>query len=264
MRKLAQIAFPVFILICTHFCLAKNNEFPPYGFIDDMPYPLGQCFNNIINAKGDYQTYQINISFGKVSANNNQHYYTGARCAVFVFENAIIGAMESPFGTAEQTLWKIKDDGVHLYGANGTYTAAMHYALMQIAHKKVFYLHDVKGSFDDNVNMYVATVVRKQGYDTVLPDNAIVASGGADFFLAGVKRAAVGKYEFGIHSWGGQNEQGRDFPKDHPAHHQYLNFYDDLKINEAFYWFTLQMAPVNSMYYMNKLEMNKFGLINAK
>lgn len=242
---------------------AKNNEFAPYGFIDEMPYAMGQCFNNIIEIDGVAADFELEATFDTVSAIGKQRTYSGDRCAVFLFNDAVVGVMEGYMGTPEKAEWLIKDDGVHLYGPNGTYSAAMEYALSTREHKKVMYLHDIEGSFDDSVNLEVAMTVRHKGYNTVLPQDGFVASGGADFFLAGVKRAVENQYEYGVHSWGADDGEAMDFPRDHPVHQEYLEFYRELGINETFYWFTLESAPASDIHLMSRDEMDGFNLINA-
>jgi len=242
---------------------AKNIEFPPYGYIDEMPYAMGQCFNNIIDVQGNAEDYAIDVSFETVSALGRAGNYSGERCAVFLFKDAVVGAMESYFGTEEKSVWVIKPDGVHMYGPNGTYTAAMHYALSERAHKKVLFLHEIEGSFDDDVNLVVTVAIRHQGYNTVLPSGGTVASGGADFFLGGVKRAIQDKFEYGVHSWGGPDGEGSSFPREHHVHEQYIQFYRELGIDVSFYWFTLESASADDIHLMTRSEMDDFNLVNA-
>ena len=144
-------------------------------------------------------------------------------------------------------------------------TAAMHYALMQREHKKVLYLHDIEGSFDDDVNLKAAIEIHNQGYNTVLPNGGEVASGGSDFFLAGVKRAIQGDYKYGVHSWGGGDDDVKaiDLPKNHEEHDKYLSFYKEVGIDSAFYWYTIESAPEEGMHWMSVSEMDKFKLVNA-
>ena len=260
MQKILLFIISLFITTST---FAKNNNFGFYGFIDEMPYAVGQCFNNITKINGKIDEYKIKITFDKVSAIGKTK-ISKPRCGVFVFNDGIVGAMENYFGEKSKFTWFIKPDGIHIYGESGTYTGAMQFALSKLKHKKVFYLHEIQGSFDDDVNLYATIAIRQQGYNTVLPNGGKIYSGGVDFFLAGKKRAIENEnFEFGVHSWDGSSGEGRELPKDHPEHQMFLETMRELDITTDFYWYTLEVAPASGMHLMNLDEIKKFKIVNS-
>lgn len=250
------------LLLVSFFTTAKQNQFGEYGYIDSMSYPVGQCFNNIHKIDDVIKGYNITVTFNTVKLTGKKT-VAKDRCAVFVFNDAILGGAQDYYGNSHSTVWYIKHDGIHLYGVNNIYTAAMQYALSKVPHKKVLFLHDIPGSLDDTVNLQTINVVRKQAYNTILPDGASVASGGADFFLSGVKRAVEGSFNYGVHSWGNSHFQGADLPRNHPEHQMFIKLYKTIDIPEEFYWYTLKAAPVDKMFFMRRQEMMSFELINS-
>lgn len=117
----------------------------------------------------------------------------------------------------------------------------------------------VPGSIDDDANIRASSYVRKFGYNTRLNRNSMVASGGTDFFLAGVKRSVAKGAMVGVHSWeGNEGQEGKDVAQDDPQHKLYLDYYEQMEIPAAFYWFTLEAAPATAMYWMNASELNQY------
>lgn len=123
-------------------------------------------------------------------------------------------------------------------------------------------MKDVPGSIDDIANLEASRLIRKYGLNTHVPSDGMIASGGTDFFCAGVKRTVEEGGEIGVHSWaGGDIEDASKLPRNHPEHKKYLDYYNEMNILEAFYWFTITAAPANDIYMMNKAEMEKYKLI---
>lgn len=122
-------------------------------------------------------------------------------------------------------------------------------------------LLDVPGSMDDESMVRAAGLVRRMGLGTHMPSDGEVASGGTDFFLAGVKRTADPGARFGVHSWSGFDEEGGDLPRDHPEHELYLDFYRTMGISEDFYWYTLDAAPADGIHWMTEDEIEVYSMV---
>jgi hypothetical protein len=123
---------------------------------------------------------------------------------------------------------------------------------------------NVSGSIDDVSNLVASRLVREAGYNIEDPEGGFIASGGVDFFCAGVKRSAHENSEIGVHSWAGAGvSNANELPKDHPEHEKYIAYYKEMGIPEEFYWFTIQAAPASSMYNMTQEERVQYGLIEA-
>lgn len=120
---------------------------------------------------------------------------------------------------------------------------------------------NVPGSIDDDSCLRAARMVRRAGLATHVPSGGEVASGGTDFFLAGIERTVDEGARLGVHSWAGFDEEGSDLPEDHPEHERYLAYYRDLGIDESFYWFTLRAAPAESIHFMRQAELRRYGML---
>ncbi|WP_420586252.1 alpha/beta hydrolase [Ruegeria sp.] len=121
-------------------------------------------------------------------------------------------------------------------------------------------LQNIEGSVDDDSNVIFSRVVRVEGFDTVVPSNGLVASGGTDLFLAGNTRVLEPGACVGVHSWGGGGYVAADLPEDHPEHDRYLDYFEDIDVDTDFYWFTLNAAPEDGMHWMTAAEANRFDL----
>jgi len=120
-------------------------------------------------------------------------------------------------------------------------------------------MHDVPGSLDDEACLEAARLVRRFKLNTHLPADAEIVSGAVDFYLAGVKRTAVVGAKVGVHSWrDDQGIEGTDVPKDHKGHRLFLDFYRDIGVSEEFYWFTVEAAPFEKIYWMNRRELEHY------
>lgn len=122
---------------------------------------------------------------------------------------------------------------------------------------------EVDGSVDDEANLQAARIVRERGLNTYIKSDGLIASGGTDFFLAGVKRTVEDGAKIGVHSWGDDEiGEGKDVPKNDPVHKEYLDYYKDMKIPSEFYWYTLEVASAKDIHWMTKEEQIKYKISN--
>lgn len=128
---------------------------------------------------------------------------------------------------------------------------------------KTIVLQQVLGSLDDEANIPFMLWIRDQGFNTHLESTSYIASGGVDFFAAGVSRTMENGAKVGIHSWYDTEDdiEGKDLPKDDPAHTLYTNYYNQVFGNDSFYWYTIYSAPVEGIYLMTNEEILKYGLV---
>lgn len=124
-------------------------------------------------------------------------------------------------------------------------------------------MQDVPGSIDDEANLAAARLVRRYGFKTLVPDDGLIASGGVDFFLAGVERTVEPGAKLGVHSWAGDNLTGSELPHDDPDHRPYLNYYLDMGIPTDFYWFTLDAAPADDIHFMTPEEIDHYQITTS-
>lgn len=117
-----------------------------------------------------------------------------------------------------------------------------------------------------DANLVGGVEVRNRGLNTCVPAGGLVASGGTDFFLAGVNRIVLADAQVGVHSWAESDDQGNvetgdQVPRDDPRHQPFLDYYEAVGIPADFYWFTLEAAPADDIYNMTFDEMLQFGMI---
>ena len=128
---------------------------------------------------------------------------------------------------------------------------------------KTIVMQHVPGSVDDESNLKAARLIREHGFHTHVPaiDEEGIASGGVDFFLAGVQRTVETGANLGVHSWAaGDGTTGADVPKDDAQHKLYLDYYAEMGIPADFYWFTLEAAPAESIHWMTAEEIETYQM----
>lgn len=125
----------------------------------------------------------------------------------------------------------------------------------------------VPGSNDDEINFQAGILLRQNNINTHILDNGIIASGGVDFFLAGVQRTRGENTMIGVHSWSdGDGNQATDFPVDSSEHLPNIQYYEDIGYNSqwsrAFYFFTINAAPAEGIHWMTEEEITQFEIIS--
>jgi hypothetical protein len=121
-------------------------------------------------------------------------------------------------------------------------------------------LEYIGGSVDDLANLRFAKYVRRKGFTTIVPAYGLVASGGTDLFLAGAERRLENGACVGVHAWATDDYAADEIAPSDREHRRYLEFYDDMQIDKAFYWYTIDAAPADDMHWMNAGEARAFGL----
>lgn len=122
----------------------------------------------------------------------------------------------------------------------------------------------IEGSVDDEVNLKLSQQIHDKGMKTHLNSGGMIASGGVDLFLSGIKRSADDvKPKIGVHSWGSSDGmEGSLIPKSHPLHEEYLSYYRYIGIESEFYWFTLNAASAGEIHWLSTAEIKKYDVIN--
>lgn len=136
-------------------------------------------------------------------------------------------------------------------------------ALNKYPNTRIIILNIVPGSDDDEVNLKMAKTIRRNNLSTHLTRNSIIESGGIELFMGGVERTMEQGAKVGIHSWIDDDEgyEAHELPKDHPDHKPYIKTYKKLGIPKSFYWFTVNSASADEMYFMTEEELERFNLL---
>ncbi len=132
---------------------------------------------------------------------------------------------------------------------------------------KTINIKNCDGSSDDEVNLKLSKRVHDLNMNIHLLDNAEIASGGVDFFLAGIKRTRANNTKIGVHSWAGDNVTATDFPVGHANHLPYINYYKSIGFADAdakaFYYFTINAAAANDIHWMTEEEIIKYKMLKS-
>ena len=119
---------------------------------------------------------------------------------------------------------------------------------------------DVPGSVDDHAALAASRLVRAAQLNTEVPSDGEIASGGVDFFLAGVERKVDPNAYVGVHSWSEGRKQGSEISRSDSRHKLYLDYYEEMGIDESFYWFTLDAASSREIHWMTRDELAEYGV----
>jgi len=156
----------------------------------------------------------------------------------------------------------VRGDQAFMSGVIGVSTP---FRVMELVHYhpevKTIIMNDVPGSIDDYSSLRAARIVRKHGLNTHVPSDGEVASGGTDFFQAGVSRTCGKGAKFGVHSWAEFGTEGTDYPRNDEVHDMYLEYCDEMGISQSFYWYTLEAASAEDIHYMTDKELAQYGMI---
>lgn len=176
--------------------------------------------------------------------------------AEFLITSSQLGAGDSEI--------KVKNNKAYLSGTLGTITYNQVIDLMK-NHPEVKTIVEttVEGSINDEVNMKTGHMLRDNNFNTEVMEKGYIASGGVDLFISGVNRTIGKGAKVGVHSWGGEEETGADFPRNHEAHNQQKEYHRKMLGDEfgiEFYFYTLEAAPAEEIHFMTVEEIKKWGL----
>ncbi len=123
-------------------------------------------------------------------------------------------------------------------------------------------LQEIPGSLNDEWNMKSCYFLHENCFNTLLNDSSVIASGGVDLFIAGNNRTVSAKAKIGVHSWRDLKKDGSEYPRDSEEHQLFLDYFDAIEMDTAFYWFTLRAAPGKSIHWMTTEEISTYQLRN--
>jgi len=123
-------------------------------------------------------------------------------------------------------------------------------------------LVDIPGSVDQQATMEGARLIRRLGLNTRIAPTGYVLSGGVDLFLGGVERTIGAGAGVGVHAWSdGSRTKAENVNVADPVHAVYVNFYLEMGVPERFYWFSLDAASADRVYFLSPEEVYDFQLV---
>jgi beta-lactamase class D len=125
---------------------------------------------------------------------------------------------------------------------------------------KTVVFEDVPGSINDDWNVKSCVLLHQKGMDTELLPNSVIASGGVDLFISGNKRTIAKGAQLGVHSWSDLRKEATDYARDAEEHKIFIDFFNKVEMDTAFYWYTLRAAKASDIHWMSEGEIEKYGL----
>lgn len=158
-------------------------------------------------------------------------------------------------------------ENLRLSGGLGTRTYNQVFDLMK-NHPQVSTIVEgnISGSIHDDINMQTGRLIRKSGLSTHLLSTSDIASGAVDLFCSGNRRTMEDGAAFGVHSWSDTEEgiEAGSLPVDSPLHNAQIAYFNEMlgePIGKDFYFFTINAAPADDIYYMSRSEIESFGIL---
>jgi beta-lactamase class D len=173
----------------------------------------------------------------------------------------LVGALNQ----VEMTKVAIQGEKMYLLGDfNSQSYAQVTSALAKYPKVKTIVLTANSGSLDDDTTFKIARYIRSKNLNTHLLANSVIASGAVDLFLSGKQRTMEKGAMLGVHSWSDGSNEAKDLPRNHPDHKLNADYIEDMLGDDAFYWFTIDAASADSIYWMKADEIARFNIITAK
>ncbi len=165
--------------------------------------------------------------------------------------------------SGEKPTIELKNNQAHVNGVLGkTFYKRFRKFIEENPIVKDVVLEDVPGSANDEWNVKSCLLLQKKGMNTIVKSNSEIASGGVDLFISGNKRTIEQGAMIGVHSWSDMRKDGSEYPRDSEEHDIFIDFFNEIEMDTAFYWYTLRAAPANSIHWMTEDEIEFYGLRN--
>ena len=157
----------------------------------------------------------------------------------------------------------VENDVAYLSGVLDSHSpATLSQLILDHPNVRILALVDIDGSVDQQATMQTARLVRRLQLNTHIVRTGYVVSGGVDLFLGGVERTIDAGAGVGVHSWADTlGLKASELNLADPVHATYVNFYLEMGIPERFYWFSLDAAPPERVYFMSPEEIYDFRLV---
>ncbi len=131
---------------------------------------------------------------------------------------------------------------------------------------KLIKMGECPGSRDDETMFEAAIKLKELNINTHLLPNAEIQSGAVDFYLAGTKRTKEQGSKIGVHAWSEGNTSASEYPIGHEEHDVYINFYKNIgrtqEDADSLYYFIINAAPPESIYWMTQNDITNFKITN--
>jgi hypothetical protein len=182
---------------------------------------------------------------------------------ILAFSLLIITSCERTFIllSGEKPTIELKEDKAYINGVLGKrFYKKFEKFIAENPSVKTCVLEIVPGSANDEWNVKSCLLLYKSGMNTELKSYSEIASGGVDLFMSGNTRTIEEGARIGVHSWSDGKKEGIEYPRDSEQHKIFLDLFDKIDVDTAFYWYTLKAASANDIYWMTNEEIELYNL----
>jgi len=123
-------------------------------------------------------------------------------------------------------------------------------------------LQAMPGTIDMNTNRRVVMDIRAAGLATHVPGDGRIASGAADWFIAGRPRTIECGAMIGVHSWGSKTGERGDKSFYDAQRGTQRAFLSKMGVDPDFYEFTRSAAGPDDIHWLSVEEMLRYRLIS--
>lgn len=125
-------------------------------------------------------------------------------------------------------------------------------------------MQDITGSVNDYYNQQTCYLLQEKGIQTIAAPSAKIEGGGVDFLISGKNPLVSDSSYLGVSSWKTRGKEASELPKDHKDHEFYTKFYDSVAINPAFYWYRINKANSDELYWMPYEEIEQLNIATVE
>jgi hypothetical protein len=121
-------------------------------------------------------------------------------------------------------------------------------------------LDKVTGSVNDYYSQKTCFLVKESGVQTIAKTKAQIHGGGVDLLASGSNPMVSDSAYLGVTSWSKGSKEASTLDKTDEDHEYYTKFYDSVGINQELYWYSLENATSEEIYWMPYEDVTLLGL----
>lgn len=125
-------------------------------------------------------------------------------------------------------------------------------------------MQDITGSVNEYYNQQTCVLIKEKGIQTIAMPGAKIEGGGVDFLISGKDPIVSDSSYLGVTSWNKGSKEASELSKDHKDHKFYTDFYDSIDIDKSFYWYRINKANSDELYWMTYDEIKEQNLANVE
>ena len=121
-------------------------------------------------------------------------------------------------------------------------------------------LDDIPGCVNDYYNQQTCYLIKEKNIQTIALAGAQISDGGSDFLFSGLNPLVSDSSYVGVSGWKTRGKEAVELDKKHEDHKFFTKFYDSININSDLYWYTLDKASSDEIYWMPYKDITNMNL----